>query len=196
MLHMDKRDLDARALAATTRIVERVRAEHLDGPTPCAGWTLRELLRHMVGNNDGFADAALGKPADPAVWDGIAVGDDPQELFAASARRVEDAFGSVRLTGKFDVHGYGAVPAATAVEMHFIDYLTHGWDVAVSIGVDPELDEQSCLAVLEIGAAWPPDSDRIWGPGQAFGYRVEVPEDAPAADRMLGFLGRSPSWRP
>lgn len=191
------RELDAHALAATTRIVERVNPARLDGPTPCAGWTLRDLLRHMVGNNNGFADAALGKPGDTGVWDGAGVGPEPQREFAASARRVTDAFRAVEpLEGTFDIPGYGNVPAQTAVEMHLIDYLTHGWDVAVSIGVDPELDERSCLEVLRIGAAWPQDSTRIWGPGRAFGYRVAVPEDASPADRMLGFLGRDPSWRP
>lgn len=192
---MDLRELDARALEATTRIVRRASAAQLDDPTPCAGWTLRDLLRHMVANNHGFADAALGKPADPAVWDGAHVGADPRGEFAPSAERVVAAFRSVEpLTGTFEVHGYGAVPASTAVEMHLVDYLAHGWDVAVSIGVDPELDEEACLTVLRIGEAWPKDSPRIWGPGAAFGHRVEVPADAPAADRMLGFLGRSPSW--
>jgi len=75
--------------------------------------------------------------------------------------------------------------------MHFIDYLAHGWDVAVSIGVDPGLDEEACDTVLRIGSAWPLDSTAIWGPDAAFGYRVEVPADAPVADRMLGFLGRT-----
>lgn len=194
---MDFRELDARVLAATTGIVERVRPGRLDDPTPCAGWTVRDLLRHMVGNNHGFAAAALGGPADADVWDGTGVGGEPQREYAASARRVVEAFGAVDpLAGTFEVLGFGAVPAPNAVAMHLVDYLAHGWDVAVSIGVDPGLDEESCLAVLRIGAAWPVDSPRIWGPDAPFGHRVEVPADAPAADRMLGFLGRDPSWRP
>ncbi|HEV7650875.1 MAG TPA: TIGR03086 family metal-binding protein [Actinophytocola sp.] len=194
---MDMRELDMRAIAATKRIVERVKPAQLGGPTPCAGWTLRDLLVHMVGNNNGFADAARGRPGDADVWDGAGVGDEPQLEFAASAARVAEAFRSVEpLAGTFAILGYGDVPAARAVGMHLIDYLTHGWDVAVSIGEDPALDEESCRAVLEIGAGWPLDSPRIWGPGTAFGYRVEVPADAPVADRMLGFLGRDPAWRP
>ena len=181
-------------LAVTTGIVERVRPDQLDLPTPCAGWSVRDLVRHMVGNNNGFAAAALGDPPDAGLWDGVAV-TDPVGEFAASATRVADAFASVEpLTGTFAVLGYGNVPAAQAVGMHFIDYLAHGWDVAVSIGVDAGLDEDFCAAVLRIGADWPPDSPRIWGPDAAFGYRVEVPADAPVANRMLGFLGRSPSW--
>lgn len=194
---MDLRDLrepDRRVLAVTTGIVEQVRADQLDLPTPCAGWSVRDLLAHMVGNNNGFAAAALGEPPDAAVWDGVDV-TDPVGEFAASAERVNAAFASVTpLTGTFAVLGYGKVPAGQAVGMHFIDYLAHGWDVAVSIGVDAGLDEQACAVVLRIGSAWPRDSPAIWGPDAAFGYRVEVPADAPVAARMLGFLGRSPSW--
>ena len=195
--HDDLRDLreaDRRVLAVTTAVVEQVRSDQLDLPTPCTGWVLRDLLRHMVGNNNGFAAAALGAPPEVEVWDGAGV-TDPVGDFAASAKRVVEAFASVEpLTGTFAVPGYGDVPAGQAVGMHFIDYLAHGWDVAVSIGVDAGLDEGACDAVLRIGSAWPLDSPRIWGPDAAFGYRVEVPADAPVADRMLGFLGRSPSW--
>lgn len=194
---MDLRDLrgpDRRVLAVTTGIVEQVRPEQLGVPTPCDGWTVADLLRHMVGNNNGFAAAALGEPPSADVWDGVDVSD-PVGEFAASAKRVGDAFAAVEpLGGTFAVLGYGDVPAGQAVGMHFIDYLAHGWDVAVSIGVDPGLDDDACQAVLDIGAGWPLDSPKIWGPGTAFGYRVDVPADAPVADRMLGFLGRSPAW--
>jgi len=194
---MDLRDLrapDRRVLAVTTGIVEQVRPDQLDLPTPCEGWSVRDLLRHMVGNNNGFAAAALGEPPVADVWDGVDV-TDPVGEFAASAARVDTAFAAAEpLTGTFAVLGYGDVPAGQAVGMHFIDYLAHGWDVAVAIGVPAGLDEESCAAVLRIGSGWPPDSAAIWGPDAAFGYRVEVPSDAPVADRMLGFLGRSPSW--
>jgi uncharacterized protein (TIGR03086 family) len=194
---LDLRDLREpcrRVLATTTGIVAQVRPDQLDRPTPCAGWSVRDLLRHMVGNNDGFRAAALGAPPDTAVWDGVAV-TDPVGEFPASAERVLAAFASVEpLTGTFAVPGYGDVPAAQAVGMYFVDYLAHGWDVAVSIGVDPGLDEEACAAVLRIGATWPADSPAIWGPGAPFGHRVDVPADAPVTDRVLGFLGRSPRW--
>jgi uncharacterized protein (TIGR03086 family) len=190
----DLREPGRRVLATTTGIVAQVRPDQLDLPTPCDGWSVRALLAHMVGNNHGFAAAALGARPDAAVWNGVDV-TDPVGEFPASARRVVEAFASVEpLTGTFAVLGFGDVPAAQAVGMHFVDYLAHGWDVAVSIGVDPGLDEEACAAVLRIGAAWPRDSPAIWGPDAAFGYRVDVPGDAPVADRMLGFLGRSPAW--
>lgn len=181
-------------LATTADIVAGIRPDQLGLPTPCAGWTVGDLVRHMVGNNHGFAAAALGAPPDQAVWDGVAV-TDPVAEYPASVERVTGAFASAgSLTGTFAVPGFGNVPAARAVGMHFIDYLVHGWDVAVSVGSDPRLDGRDCAVVLAIGASWPRDSPAIWGPGAAFGHRVEVAPDAPVADRMLGFLGRSPAW--
>ena len=55
----DHRSLDWLAVSATSRIVAGVRDEHLNLLTPCAGWRVRDLLRHMVGNNRGFVAAAL-----------------------------------------------------------------------------------------------------------------------------------------
>jgi hypothetical protein len=48
--------------------------------------------------------------------------------------------------------GVRQVPAAQAVGMHFIDYPTHGWDVAASIGVDAGPDDESCREVLRMAA--------------------------------------------
>lgn len=192
---MDIRAFDRRALAGTSTVVERVTEDRLNAPTPCAGWDLRALLVHMAGNNNGFADAAEGKPADPAVWEGSGISGDLVGEYQKSSERVRAAFADDdALNHPFEVHGFGSYPALTAIGMHFIDYLTHGWDVARAIGVEYTLDEELCLAVLRMGAGWPKGSPAIWGPGAPFGYPVPVPDGAPAADRMLGFLGRSPNW--
>ncbi len=68
----DIRDLDRRALETTVEIVAAVTAGQLQLPTPCAEWTLRQLLGHIIGQHYGFAAAArretsdlsgLGRPA-------------------------------------------------------------------------------------------------------------------------------------
>lgn len=191
----DYRDLDRCAVAATSKIVEQVRPGHLDQPTPCAGWTVHDLLRHMVGNNRGFAAAVFGAAPDQALWDGLDLDADPRRVWENSANTVVTAFAAINTTtGNVAIPGYGDVAPAQAVQMHFIDYLTHGWDVAASIGVDPGLDEDLCLEVLHIAEGWPVAHSAIWGPGAPFGLPVDVPADAPASARMLGILGRSPNW--
>lgn len=189
---MDIRAHDERALEYAERIVARVTADHLAAPTPCAEWTLRDLLTHMAGNNNGFADAAEGKPADPDVWLGATIGDDVVGEYLKSSQRVHAAFAAPGvLKRRLDVHGYGTYPATVAIGMHFVDYLTHGWDVAAAIGVTAPMDDDLCTAVVTMGQRWPRAS---WGPGAPFAFRVDVPDTASAQDRMLGFLGRDPRW--
>jgi uncharacterized protein (TIGR03086 family) len=183
---------DARALALTELVVARVDDDRLDAPTPCAEWTLRDLLVHMAGNNNGFADAADGRPADPDVWTGRTLGADVVGEYLKSAERVHAAFAAPDVLDRmFDVHGFGTYRASVAIGMHFVDYLTHGWDVARAIGDPIELDADLCDDVLTMGKRWPQGS---WGPGAPFAEQVPVPADASAQDRMLGFLGRSPRW--
>ena len=65
----DIRDLDRRALAVTADLVQAVSDDQLNRPTPCAQWTLRQLLGHMIGQHYGFAAAARGVTGDRSVWD-------------------------------------------------------------------------------------------------------------------------------
>jgi uncharacterized protein (TIGR03086 family) len=192
---MDILALDQQALANANRIVALVTEEQLSLPTPCADWDLRTLLVHMAGNNNGWAEAAEGKPADGATWDGAGLEDDPVGAYRKAADRVAAAFAANDVLARdFEVFGYGSVPGPNALGMHFIDYLVHGWDVAKAIGAEARLDPEACTAVLRIGERWPRGAASIWGPGAPFGYRVPVAADASPEARMLGFLGRSPSW--
>jgi uncharacterized protein (TIGR03086 family) len=187
---MDLWELDRRATAATERIVARVEPDQLGRPTPCGDWTLDVLLRHMVALHRGFAAAARGRAADPALWEDADLGDDPPGAYRRAAAEAVEAFAAARdATHRFDIHGYGAFPAPVAVGMHFVDHLVHGWDVAASVDgartLDPELSE----AALAIALRWP-----YHRPDMAFGVRVEVPEEAPAGERLVAYLGRSPGW--
>jgi uncharacterized protein (TIGR03086 family) len=180
---------------SATRMVALVRSENLGAPTPCDAWSVRDLLRHMVGNNRGFAAALEGRPADEAVWDGLDLGVDPRPHWPDSSRRVVAAFAArTSLSGEIPVAGFGVVSVAQAAQMHAIDYLVHAWDVGAALGRAPALEEDACCDVLAIAQSWPPGHPEIWGPGAPFAEPVSVPDTAPAADRMVGLLGRSPTW--
>jgi uncharacterized protein (TIGR03086 family) len=192
---MDVRAHDERAVRFAERVVARVTDDQLTAATPCTEWTLNELLVHMTGSNNGFADTAEGRPTNPEVWLGTTIGDDVVAEYLKSSQRVRAAFAAPEaLTRTFDVHGFGTYPATTAIGMHFIDYLAHGWDVAKATGTEAVLDEDLCEAVLAMGSRWPKGAPTIWGPGAPFGHPVPIPEEATAQDRMLGFLGRTPTW--
>src|ERR1700750_714582 len=61
-------DLDARVVRGTVALVTQARPADLARPTPCAGWTLGDLIGHMTTQHDGWTAAAAGHGADLSCW--------------------------------------------------------------------------------------------------------------------------------
>jgi uncharacterized protein (TIGR03086 family) len=195
----DIRELDRRAVRGSVAAARGAGAADLGLATPCAEWTLGELLAHMTAQHDGFAAAAAGRGADLAQWEAGPPGDDPVAGYAAAAERVIAAFAEPGvLERKFELPEIlpGArFPAAQAISFHFIDYVVHGWDVARSLGVPYELDDDLAEAALAVARAVPDGPERL-RPGAAFSPGLTARSGAPALEEILSVLGRSPDWQP
>lgn len=178
--------LSRQALAASAVPVALVSTSDVSRPTPCGDWDLGSLIGHMIAHNRAWALSASGTPADGSVWDSVAYSDS----FASTASDVSAAFEKCDLD-RLDVYGYGRISLDTALRMHIVDYVIHGWDVAASIGVPFEVDASLVEAADDIMRAFP-DSPR---PNRAFGVKVPVPSSAPVLAQFLGYVGRDPSWR-
>ncbi|GAA2794308.1 TIGR03086 family metal-binding protein [Saccharopolyspora taberi] len=200
---MDIRHLHQRAAADVWRVVSRIRPDQLHLPTPCADWTLHGLLRHLVSENLGFAAAATGKSDvdrnavdrdavdwDAVDWDAGRLGDSPAEDYRRSAEEFDRAFADDGvLASRMRVREFGVLPGSTALAMHFIDLVVHGWDVARTIGADYRPDDELPSTALRLM--------RGFSGGQAarvFGPPVAVDGSAGALDQLVAFLGRSPGW--
>jgi uncharacterized protein (TIGR03086 family) len=184
-----------------TAIVEHVREDQLGVETPCAGWDLSQLLAHMTGQNLGFASAARGEDFDPAIWADRPVGTPPHEAFAASAAEVVAAFaaeGAVERAWPLLVGAdrSASVPGEQALGFHFIDYVVHAWDVAVSIGIEPEFEDDLLKAVVPLAEAVPLDGPTRSGPYAPFAPAVAIDAGQGDLDRLLAILGRDPEWKP
>jgi len=188
--------LDARAVRASVQIVSQASTADLARPTPCAGWTLADLVAHMTAQHNGFAAAAAGAGADLVHWQTGAPVGDPVGEYAAAAERVLAAFAVAGvLAGEFvlpEISPKVRFPAAEAIGFHFVDYVVHGWDVARTLGrgYDPEPDVLA--AALPIALAVP-DGDRRRRPGAAFAPRVATTGGG-TLDQILALLGRRPDW--
>jgi uncharacterized protein (TIGR03086 family) len=107
----------------------------------------------------------------------------------AQAWREPEAWTGVTRSGGLDMPG--EVAGLVALD----ELVIHGWDVARASGQAYECDRPSLEAVHGFVA-------QFSGPGQEaqreglFGPVVEVPEDAPLLDRVLGLSGRQPRWSP
>ena len=200
MSTFDVRELDRRAVALATEVVERVQDDDLDRPTPCEGWTVRDLLRHMAAQHRGFAAAARGRGDVAESWAPPAGSDtDPVEAHQAAAADVLVAFAAADLdAAELTLPDFGgrAFPARQAMSFHAIDYLVHAWDVGASIGAPVRPDDDLLPAALDITLAVPVGDART-RPGAAFApVLAGVDAEPDPWRRILATLGRDPDWRP
>jgi uncharacterized protein (TIGR03086 family) len=199
----DVRRLHRTAVLASVDVVSAVTAEDLSKVTPCVGWNLADLLTHMTVQHHGFAAAARGHGADPAVWQPDTVADavtaDPVGTYAAAAAAVLDAFaGADVLDATFALPEFGAgatFPGSVAIGFHYVDYIAHGWDVARTMDQPFELPAEVVAAALPLAFAVPDGSFRT-GEDAVFGPAIPSTEPTGDLDRILAYLGRSPQWKP
>lgn len=200
-IETDLRPLHRLAVLRSVEVVDAVRPSDLDRPTPCAGWTLADLLAHMTVQHRGFVAAARGQGADESAWDVATVADavraDPAGSYTAAAHDVLDAFaadGVIEATFALPEFGPNATfPGALAIGFHFVDYAVHGWDVAASMGARYELPDDVVTALLPLVMAIP-DGDVRDAAAVPFDRAVNA-SAATDFEKALLHLGRRPNWR-
>ncbi|GMA26256.1 TIGR03086 family protein [Luteimicrobium album] len=200
-MRIDRGALDRhrRAVEGSVAVVARVTPSDLGRPTPCAGWTLADLLAHMVVQHDGFAAAARGETTELADWAPRPVGDDVVAVYRKAADGVVGAFGECAPDAELwlpEVRGGVGVPAPTALGFHLVDYVVHAWDVAASLGVASSFAPDDDVAAHALAVARQvPDGAARTVPGAAFAPALaEDGGGAPA--QILRLLGRDPAWAP
>jgi uncharacterized protein (TIGR03086 family) len=193
--------LDARAVLASVQIVSQASTADLARPTPCADWTLADLLAHMTAQHNGFAAAAAGDGADLVRWQTGAPVADPVGEYAAAAERVMAAFAAAGVLGaEFvlpEISPKLRFPPAEAIGFHLVDYVVHGWDVARALGRGYDLEPDVLAAALPIARAVP-DGERRRRPGAAFAPRIAATtgdgNSGGVLDQIVALLGRRPEW--
>jgi uncharacterized protein (TIGR03086 family) len=164
---MEMIELHDRALRQATAVIAEINPADLARPTPCAGWDLRALLAHCIGQNHGFAVAVAG-------------GDAPASAFAPwppergawedSAERVHTAFRAAAPDWPVRLVEFGPdarFPVATALGFHLLDTVVHTWDIARSLGEWYEPPDELADRVAEIARSVPDDARRT-RPNSAF----------------------------
>jgi uncharacterized protein (TIGR03086 family) len=181
-----------RACASTERFVDRVTPADYGLETPCAEWDVRDLLNHLVGTLTLGQALLAGAPPAAGMGPGQLpevdlVGDDPAKAYRLGVEALLAAAGGDALD-RVHPTPLGDMPGAVLGGFTTLDILVHGWDLATATGqpaaLEPELAE-SALAFARQAFAGMPREPRI-------GPEVPVPAGAPATDRLVGFLGRTP----
>lgn len=188
--------LDALAVRASVDLVARARPADMARPTPCADWTLLGLVSHMAAQHYGFA-AAAGGDGDLARWRPRRLGADPVADYRESADAVLAAFSAPGvLDRQFPLPEFApgaSFPGQQAVSFHFIDYVVHSWDVAMTLGLAVRFTPALLDAAAGVAQAVPAGEARL-APGAAFAPAVACQDGSPL-DRIVALLGRSPDWK-
>jgi len=175
-------------LAKTADLLQGVKPEQRSQPTPCPEYDVDALMDHMVGWAQVFGAGSNGKefPEDPA---NHRCGDDPAEEFRAAAKDVVEGWSTYGLDRTVKVSS-GESPGEMVFNMTLMEYLTHGWDLATATGQRVPFTEAEAAATLARAEVTLPPEYR--GDGMPFAAPVDVPADASALDRLVGFMGRDP----
>jgi uncharacterized protein (TIGR03086 family) len=183
----DPISLYRRAAALADATVSGVRADQLGQPTPCTEWTVRQLINHVLTGNLFFASLATGAPLPDRTVD--QVGDDHVTSFRDSLARLSAAFGEPGFLSKRVRTPDGEGTGAVLVDMRFIEFVIHSWDLAKATGQSTDLDHELAervLAAMRVSPLLP----RVRGEGGPVGEQQPVPPGATLADQLAAFMGR------
>ncbi|MDA2806763.1 TIGR03086 family metal-binding protein [Nocardiopsis suaedae] len=174
------------ACARLADLVSEVSVADLDRPTPCADFTVADLLDHLDEVARGFTALAGGGAGGVGGAGGQGRAGLPRRLEALgrawaspSAWRGATEAGGVELANEV----WGRIALTEVV--------VHGWDLARAAGRGFDPPEAAVRACLEHVADFVPSAPvpELWG------RPVAVAEDAPLLERAVAITGRDPGWR-
>ena len=190
MVAMDAEELYRRTVQAWNDRVAAVPAGAWSDPTPCADWSVRELVNHVVYENKWaiplFAGSTVADVGDQ--FEGDLLGDDPtgaslaaaEEALAAAATRIPQG-GTVALS-------FGDTPVDEYVTQIAADHLVHGWDLAAATKGDTRFDPEVVAAVAD----WFTEREELYRGAGAIG--PAGPKTGDPQDDLIASFGRDPGW--
>ncbi|MDX1658361.1 MAG: TIGR03086 family metal-binding protein [Nitriliruptorales bacterium] len=189
----DVTELHRRALLQTREVVAAIPDDRWSAPTPCSEWDVRDVVGHLTTECLWVPEILAGKTIEEVGdrFEGDMLGDQPRQAFDAAADGALAAMADLDDLQRTVHLSFGDVPAEVYAWQLFTDALVHGWDAGRGAGLDVGLDPDLCEAALAANRPMVTDEVREAG---IIGPEVEVADDAPVCDQLLGFLGRDPAW--
>lgn len=157
--------------------------------TPCEGWTTHDLLNHVIGGADMFADALVGGPLrDISGRLPDAVGDDPLGAFE---RTVAKFGGNAQQPGSMErvlALPFGPMTGQTFLRFAAFDLLVHSWDLATTLGVETEFSDDLLGDVDRFARHVLADRTRD---GVNFQEPIDPAAGATPLERLVAYTGRT-----
>lgn len=191
---MDDIDALQRSRAAFQDRLEQVQDHQWDLPTPCGGWSVRDLVNHvMLGTRMSvqLLDGAGREDVIAQLDDDLLAGStDAVADFTALADEMLARFGADGGLEGTVHHPLGDIPRTTFAAFRVGDQTTHAWDLARAIGGDEQLDAD---LVQRVWDDLQPMTTMLAQSGLfGDGPSGEVADDAPLQIRFLDLTGRRP----
>jgi uncharacterized protein (TIGR03086 family) len=179
-------NIEERYQRITGEFTARARAVPLgawDNPSPCEGWTARDVVGHLTGWIPGFFGAhGVEFAAVPSVQD------DPVAAWETVQAALAGALTDPALADSPVETPFSTQSLAETVDMIVTgDVFTHTWDLARATGQDERLDAAQLQRMIAAMGAMPEEVLRADG---MFGPPIEVSADADDQTRFLAYLGR------
>jgi uncharacterized protein (TIGR03086 family) len=183
-----------RALDQTAAIIAAITPGQAGLATPCEGWDVRALVRHVTAQD--LRNFLIRVRGEMAGWQAPygELGEDWGAGFAAGAAQVLAGWRAADLDRPVALPGGTRAPLRSLADQQIAELAMHDWDLVVATGQRADLDP----ALAEHALRWSRGRLRPEhrGPGKAFGPEMPVSPDAPAYQRLAGWFGRDPGWTP
>jgi uncharacterized protein (TIGR03086 family) len=177
-------ELLERALGYTRVALSNVGRDR-SSPSPCAGWSLADLLDHMDDGLDAFLEAAGGSVDVPSPVPVPERAGADLEVLQAKACQLLGVWSAP--TPQVVAIGDRSVPARLLVSAAALEIAVHGWDVGQATGSGDDLPEDLARALMPVAHAVVTPDDR---PGR-FAPPLRTGQHARSSEVLLGFLGRA-----
>jgi uncharacterized protein (TIGR03086 family) len=166
----------------------------LDKPTPCASWTIKDLVSHTLGVpmmfaaviESGAVPDTSGEQPDPTR-------EDFNARYAEATAACVAAFGRPGVMDQTLHLPFGDIPGSIAINLATNDAFVHGWDLAMATGQSTDLDPELATELLASSQMLLSDDLRGEDGKAPFGPRVELTAPGTAADKLAAFTGRHPA---
>jgi uncharacterized protein (TIGR03086 family) len=167
-------------LAICQRVLRGIGPDDASAPTPCAKYTVDELLEHLLGSLRSLGTAAGATMAVSEEGSAeVRVADASQVALESWRKRGLD--GMVKL-------GDSELPAEVATKILSVELLVHAWDFAKATNQTVTVDDALSGYVLELarGLIAPRMRD-----GDRFAAELQAGPDADNLARLVAFTGRA-----
>jgi uncharacterized protein (TIGR03086 family) len=158
-----------------------------DAATPDTEWTVRDLVHHVVEEQQWVPQLLAGRTIEEAKRKLEPLGDDLRAEWRLYSLAASAAWAAAK-EDTMVMLSYDTVPVTDYLREQVSDVAIHSWDLARATGASEELDT---VLVEAVWTVFEPQATTLAASG-LYAPPVPIPTDAPLQARLLAVTGRDP----